>query len=483
MAKQPGARKDSSYTVISMVPSVNKTQVGNAVVPVPYPVTIDLSNNANFSTNVNFNNNAVLRFNSDTSKVTGDEAGKLGGVKSGTTSAKAEPKDKSGSVKINGQWLIRCQDMFWMNQQNTMGRLICAPPPPQGAIQDEGKIDLPDLDDAEKNWFEQAWDNATELVEDAEQAIKGRLQDAQALNEKYALVTRLEGSVQGVFGVIEIAGGVVGVIAPEPLTTAGGVLLVANGVDNTQSGFRQVWSGKTTQSVVEAGLQKGANLVGLDPALTQLAVAGAGMLSNPSKILTKGDDAIEAVADMSEVQRKATNSKPSQSDKQDGNDGGKVKGKTQNLRKGNCAEHLVNTKLKEEGWNALPGSELLTNKSGHGLDHVMIQDGKMLIAETKANGSKLSKLQKKGGGKYLEEQLFALEKGLKGKGRYKNLKGNTEAKKAVRAMRKFIKDDKIESRHYQLKLAEDKTKEYHPLNDKKRCKSKGNIIHKPWVAK
>lgn len=345
MAKQPGARKDSSYTVISMAPSVNKTQVGNAVVPVPYPVTIDLSNNANFSDNVNFNSDAVLRFNSDTTKVTGDEAGKLGGVKSGTTSAKAEPKDKSASVKINGQWLIRCQDMFWMNNQNTMGRLICAPPPPQGAIQDDGKIDPPDVNEAEKSEFEQAWDRARELVDDAEQAIDEGVKDAQALNEKYALVTRIEGGVQGVFGVIEVVGGAIGVLAPEPLSSAGGVLLVANGVDNTQSGFRQLWSGNTTQSAVETGVQKGAQLIGLDPALAELAVAGAGMLSNPSKILTKGDDAIEAVADLNKAQRKADKledsaaSKPKKDpdgadkkdpegpEKKDSDDGGQVKGK------------------------------------------------------------------------------------------------------------------------------------------------------------
>ena len=107
------------------------------------------------------------------------------------------------------------------------------------------------------------------------------------------------------FGVVEVIGGVVGIITPEPATTVGGVLLVANGADNAQAGFRQVWSGEVTNSVVEAGIQAGATAVGLPPATVELTVAAAGMLGNPTKIFTKGDDAIDAIGDINRANKKS----------------------------------------------------------------------------------------------------------------------------------------------------------------------------------
>eukprot|EP01026_Neomeris_dumetosa_P069495 TRINITY_DN68747_c0_g1_i2.p2 TRINITY_DN68747_c0_g1~~TRINITY_DN68747_c0_g1_i2.p2 ORF type:complete len:120 (-),score=16.38 TRINITY_DN68747_c0_g1_i2:177-536(-) len=113
----------------------------------------------------------------------------------------------------------------------------------------------------------------------------------------------------------------------------------------------------------------------------------------------------------------------------------------------------------------------------------MVKDGRMLIAETKANGSPLSKWQKKGGIKYLEKQLTDLSTGIKGKGRYKNLEGNADAKKLVREMKKYLKEGKVDSELFRIDLEEDDTKEYYPVKDKKRCKSKGKIVGKKWPPK
>jgi len=46
MANPIGARKHGSFKAISTAPSINKTPVGAATPPLPYPVFQDLSNSA-----------------------------------------------------------------------------------------------------------------------------------------------------------------------------------------------------------------------------------------------------------------------------------------------------------------------------------------------------------------------------------------------------------------------------------------------------
>jgi len=137
MAINLGARKSDLPIVVSSYPSWNWTP-GNSY-PVPYPVTYELNKSENVSEDVFYNGDNAFMMESDSSMVTGDEAGKNGGVISGTTSDKAEPIDHSSSVFVNGKEAVRCGDLFYMNAKNTQGTLICVPPPPKGAITDSGK--------------------------------------------------------------------------------------------------------------------------------------------------------------------------------------------------------------------------------------------------------------------------------------------------------------------------------------------------------
>jgi len=139
MAKQLGARKCSKQQVICLAPSVNKT--GPYKIPIPYPVVYKLNNSNSTSTNVFFNSDEAFTIKSDSNKVTGDEPGTEKGIKSNTVSDKSEPIDSSPSVKVNGKKVIRCADKFYMNSKNTMGTLICSPPPFAPAIKDNGKIE------------------------------------------------------------------------------------------------------------------------------------------------------------------------------------------------------------------------------------------------------------------------------------------------------------------------------------------------------
>jgi len=138
MAMNLGARKSSLPRVIGNFPSFNWTP--GVTPPVPYPVVYELDKSENISEDVFYNGANAFMMKSDSSHVTGDEAGKNGGVISGTVSDKAEPIDHSASVFINKREAVRCGDMFYMNNKNTTGTLVCVPPAPKGAITDSGKV-------------------------------------------------------------------------------------------------------------------------------------------------------------------------------------------------------------------------------------------------------------------------------------------------------------------------------------------------------
>src|SRR4029453_6497554 len=75
---------------------------------------------------------------------------------------------------------------------------------------------------------------------------------------------RLFGGLKLLGGLGETALGILGILAPDPtlLTKVGGGLLTAHGLDTTQSGLRQLWTGETTRSLTSLGLGAGAELLG-----------------------------------------------------------------------------------------------------------------------------------------------------------------------------------------------------------------------------
>jgi len=79
-----------------------------------------------------------------------------------------------------------------------------------------------------------------------------------------SLLDRLFGGLRLVGGLGETALGVLGILTPEPLTTVGGVLLTAHGIDQIQAGFRQLWNGEPVRTFTSQGLSAGAELLGAD---------------------------------------------------------------------------------------------------------------------------------------------------------------------------------------------------------------------------
>lgn len=140
----PEAGRDVGQAlVVCTAPDVCKTPIGSSTPPIPYQITGKLGDDANASGNVFLTGLKAFKFDSVVTHVTGDEPGAAKGVKSGTVGDIAEPKTASSVVRVNGQWLVRDGDAFWMNKRNTVGELIYKkdrgkywPPDDAGAIDD-----------------------------------------------------------------------------------------------------------------------------------------------------------------------------------------------------------------------------------------------------------------------------------------------------------------------------------------------------------
>jgi hypothetical protein len=116
MAINLGARKESGWVVYSVPPDVCKTPVGSSMVPVPYPITSQLSAATGVVKSVRLNGNPAVVFDqSKTPSSAGDTPGSGTGIKSGTVGKKCEPLDKSSTVRAGKKWMVRHGDKFWMN--------------------------------------------------------------------------------------------------------------------------------------------------------------------------------------------------------------------------------------------------------------------------------------------------------------------------------------------------------------------------------
>lgn len=111
-----GARKNSIFIVVNLVPDVCKTPIGSSMVPVPYPIVGDLADSITVSKKTNFNGDPVfLLSDSVVSKVTGNEPGTGGGMRSGVNKGKVRATSSSKTVSIEGKRVVRHGDECEMN--------------------------------------------------------------------------------------------------------------------------------------------------------------------------------------------------------------------------------------------------------------------------------------------------------------------------------------------------------------------------------
>jgi hypothetical protein len=111
--------KDSSG-ITTAFPDVCLTPAPPAPpVPVPYPNVAKSSDTDSGSSTVKCDGNPVCLKDSNFSTSTGDEAGSVGGVASGTTKGKAEFVNFSFDTTFDGKNVARAMDLMLHNNKNT----------------------------------------------------------------------------------------------------------------------------------------------------------------------------------------------------------------------------------------------------------------------------------------------------------------------------------------------------------------------------
>ncbi len=107
--------------VSTVFPDVCKTQVGNAVVPIPYPNTGKSSDASGGPKSVQTDGEMVMVKGAKYTTSAGDEAGSLKGVVSGATKGECEFMMYSADVKFEGKNVCRLGDPLFQNKKNIMG--------------------------------------------------------------------------------------------------------------------------------------------------------------------------------------------------------------------------------------------------------------------------------------------------------------------------------------------------------------------------
>lgn len=118
-----GSRDISDGIIVSITPDVCKTPVGSSMVPIPYSITAKQADDANTVATVRFTKKRAHNMASLVTKCTGDAPGTGTGIKSGTVGSVCHPKSHSNNVRIKGEWAIRHNDLWYMNNKNTVGKL------------------------------------------------------------------------------------------------------------------------------------------------------------------------------------------------------------------------------------------------------------------------------------------------------------------------------------------------------------------------
>ncbi len=99
-----------------------KTQVGESVVPIPYPNTAQLQNAEGFSAKVKIVEHEALTVSSSVpSSMTGPGIGLIGGVISNTLNGECKFVVGSTKVKIEGHPALRLNDPTTQNKRNCEG--------------------------------------------------------------------------------------------------------------------------------------------------------------------------------------------------------------------------------------------------------------------------------------------------------------------------------------------------------------------------
>ena len=116
-----GLSHKRSGGISSVFPDVCKTPAPGGPVPVPYPSVGRSADVRKGSKRVKIQGVSTMLAGSVYAKSTGDEAGRAGGVVSGSTRGECEFSLYSFNVKIEGRNVCRAGDLMTHNGKNAVG--------------------------------------------------------------------------------------------------------------------------------------------------------------------------------------------------------------------------------------------------------------------------------------------------------------------------------------------------------------------------
>jgi hypothetical protein len=105
----------------TVMPDVCKTPAPGGPVPIPYPNLGRSSDTSNGPTTVTIEGKMPMVKGAQYCISSGDEAGTVGGVVSGSTKGPCEFMNYSFDVKFEGRNVCRLGDPLFHNKKNTMG--------------------------------------------------------------------------------------------------------------------------------------------------------------------------------------------------------------------------------------------------------------------------------------------------------------------------------------------------------------------------
>ncbi|EPJ7088694.1 glycohydrolase toxin TNT-related protein [Citrobacter amalonaticus] len=153
MADNVAARQATGWVVVCTTPDVCKTPMGPSTPPVPYRVTAQLADAVQVVPTVNANGRPlVVLTQSFIPKTVGDEPGVAKGVQSGTVADICEPLEHSSSVKAGGYCTLRHDDQFYMNNKNTVGKIVGQTPSAGKSASDSNPEVVPETPEEKEFW-------------------------------------------------------------------------------------------------------------------------------------------------------------------------------------------------------------------------------------------------------------------------------------------------------------------------------------------
>lgn len=129
MSKSAIRNNGKGGQIVCLAPDVCLTPVGSSIVPIPYMIVSKLDWSEKTIGNTRFGEKEAFTMASRTHKVTGDEPGSKGGIRSGVNKGWCRPKSNKSSFIVNGQEVIHFDNVYEMNcngpdgPSNTIGKV------------------------------------------------------------------------------------------------------------------------------------------------------------------------------------------------------------------------------------------------------------------------------------------------------------------------------------------------------------------------